>query len=200
MKLLGCIAVMEGLSFLTSYFVTRDAVNGWYQTIQKSPLTPPDWVFAPVWITLYAMLAVALWLLWNNRHSAHKALGFFLVQLALNYMWSPLFFGMAMFDAALGVLLAMIVTTVMAMAAAWKADRRVTWLMAPYLAWISFAAHLNYTIMALNLGKLKRRGSKPGANGGFGKRNRPKKTPRFYPWRFDWCISTLNRFSRLLKA
>lgn len=152
MPLAGLVLILQVLAFLTSYFVTENAVNGWYQGINKSPLNPPDWVFAPVWTVLYALLAVALWHLWRGRKNPRlkTALRFFLAQLALNYIWSPVFFGMGAFGAAFIIIVAMVALTIAAMVSAWNAKRLVVWLLAPYLVWIAFASHLNFYIMSAN--------------------------------------------------
>jgi len=150
--LAGLILILQILAFLTSYFVTENAVNGWYQSIHKSPLNPPDWVFAPVWTILYAMLAVALWHLWRGRKNPtlHKALIFFVVQLVLNYTWSPVFFGIGAFGLAFIIITTMVGLTVATMMLCWNSKRLVTWLLIPYLCWITFASHLNFAIMSLN--------------------------------------------------
>jgi len=143
---------LQTLAFLTSYFVTETAVNSWYQGIVKSPLSPPDWLFAPVWTTLYAMLAVALWQLWQLRAhmQARKAMLFFGVQLIANYTWSFVFFGMANFHAAFWLLVFIIFFTLRTMMTAWPVKRSVVWLLVPYLAWLGFASHLAYAVMTLN--------------------------------------------------
>lgn len=147
--LAAIILILQILAFLTSYFVTENAVNGWYQSINKSSLNLPDWVFAPVWTILYAMLGLALWKLWPMRHDprGRKALIFFLIQLGLNYLWSPVFFGLGAFAAALGIIILMVGFTIGCMM---NAGKIVSWLLAPYLAWISFATWLTYCVTVMN--------------------------------------------------
>ena len=150
--LIGLVLILQILAFLTSYFVTENAVNGWYQGINKSPLNPPDWVFAPVWTILYGMLAVVLWHLWRGRKNPvlNKALILFVIQLVLNYTWSPVFFGLGAFGAAFVIIVCMIALIVAVMWKAWPVKRSIVWLLAPYLAWITFASHLNFAILSLN--------------------------------------------------
>jgi tryptophan-rich sensory protein len=129
--------------------VTSDSVRDWYPTIAKPSWNPPSWVFGPVWTALYAMMAVAAWLVWR-RAGWGGALLWFAVQLALNATWSPVFFGMHRIGLALVNIvllwLAIVVTTV----AFWKVTPAAGWLFVPYLAWVSFATMLNLAIYRLN--------------------------------------------------
>ena len=132
--------------------VTATSVGTWYQTLARPSFNPPDWVFAPVWTTLYALMAFAAWRVWRRAGfaQARAALSLYVVQLALNLGWSVLFFGLRRPDYAL----AEIVVLWLAIAATWLAFRRIdgpaAWLLTPYLAWVSFAAVLNGAVVALN--------------------------------------------------
>jgi tryptophan-rich sensory protein len=152
MQPVGIIVILQVFAFLTSYFVTEGAVQGWYQTVHKAALSPPDWLFAPVWVALYTLLGIALWRLWRRRGDARgrRALIVFLLQLAGNYSWSFVFFGMRQFTAAFLLLLAIDLLTMACMLRCWWLDRKVTWLLAPYLAWIGFATYLAFEVMRLN--------------------------------------------------
>ena len=131
---------------------TSGAIPGWYRDIAKPEWTPPSWVFGPVWTALYLMMAVAAWLLWRQGGfpSQRKPLILFLVQLTLNAAWTPLFFGLH----SPGLAFAEIILLWMAIAATLAAFRRThlvaAWLLTPYLAWVSFAAVLNFTLWRLN--------------------------------------------------
>jgi len=124
----------------------------WYAALRKPAWNPPGWVFGPVWSTLYTMMAVAAWLVWKRGGFAaqRRPLALFLAQLALNAVWTPLFFGLH----RPGVAFAEIVLLWLAIAATLVAFRPVSraaaWLLAPYLAWVSFAAALNGTLWRLN--------------------------------------------------
>jgi tryptophan-rich sensory protein len=124
----------------------------WYAALKKPSWNPPSWVFGPVWSALYAMMAVAAWLVWKRGGFAaqRRPLSMFLVQLALNAAWTPLFFGLH----RPGLAFAEIVLLWLAIAATLGVFRRVNqaaaWLLAPYLAWVSFAAALNFEIWRLN--------------------------------------------------
>ena len=124
----------------------------WYPSLNKPSWNPPSWLFGPVWTALYAMMAVAGWLVWK-RHGlagAKAATLLFAVQLALNAAWSWLFFGLRMPGAAFAeiVLLwgAILGTTVLF----WKASVPAAVLFIPYLLWVSFAAALNFALWRLN--------------------------------------------------
>ena len=118
-----------------------------YATLAQPSWAPPAAVFGPVWTLLYIGMAVAAWLVWRERgwSRARGALGLFVLQLALNALWSWLFFAWhrgALGFAAILVLLALIVATVVAFA---RIRRAAAWLLVPYLAWVSFATLLNYS-------------------------------------------------------
>ena len=123
-----------------------------YATLDKPAWAPPPGVFGPVWTVLYLLMAVAAWLVWRERGwtRARGALGLFVVQLALNTAWSWLFFawhrgGLAFADIV--VLLGLIVATLFAFA---RVRRAAAWLLLPYLAWVSFATALNYSVWQRN--------------------------------------------------
>jgi translocator protein len=136
-----CLAVGGGAGFLTAQSVVT-----WFPTLVKPSFNPPAWVFAPVWTTLYIMMALAAWLVWLRKGS----LVLFYVQLALNFAWSLLFFGLHSPAMALVDIVALWVAILLTLLAFWKVDRRAGWLLVPYLAWVSFAGVLNASIWWLN--------------------------------------------------
>lgn len=137
-----------------SGMITREAITTWYPTLVKPSFNPPNWVFAPVWTLLYAMMGVAAGIIWNqmktDRTIVKKALQFFAIQLALNAVWSYLFFGLknpmlALLEIAL--LWLMIYETYLKFV---KINKIAGYLLLPYLAWVSFASVLNASILWLN--------------------------------------------------
>lgn len=123
-----------------------------YASLQKPDWAPPAAVFAPVWSLLYGLMGVAAWLVWRERgwSRAAGALGLFVAQLAVNAAWSWLFFGWhrgALAFADIVLLLALIVATLVAFA---RIRRLAAWLLAPYLAWVCFAAALNWSVWQRN--------------------------------------------------
>lgn len=128
--------------------VTTPAIPAWYDGLNKPPFNPPQAVFPVVWTILYILMGIAAWRVW--RAGGGSALVPFFIQLALNVVWSFAFFGArspAFGFLVIAVLWATIAWTIAAFAAV---DRAAPWMMAPYLAWVSFAAVLNGAIWYLN--------------------------------------------------
>jgi len=124
----------------------------WYRSLVKPAWNPPSWVFGPVWTTLYAMMAVAAWRVWQRGGWAKQApaLRLFLLQLALNFSWSYLFFRFQQIELALADIVLMWVLIVLTIRAFARIDRPAAWLLAPYLAWVTYATTLNAAIAILN--------------------------------------------------
>jgi len=145
-----CLGVCFAAAGVGSLF-TSTSVTTWYPTLIKPEWTPPDWVFGPVWSTLYAMMAVAAWLVWRRRGSeTQQALRIFALQLALNVLWSVLFFGLRL----PGVAFAEIILLWLAIGVTARVFGRISTsaglLFLPYFAWVGFAAILNFAIWRLN--------------------------------------------------
>jgi translocator protein len=151
-KLIIAIAIPLAIGALGSYF-TMPAVNGWYQTINKPSWNPPNWIFAPVWTTLYVLMGIAFYLVWksgNNSTTKRIAISFFIVQLALNSLWSVIFFNQRQLGWAFAEIILLwlfILFTIFAFA---NINKTAAWLLVPYISWVSFATILNYTIWQLN--------------------------------------------------
>ena len=127
--------------------------DAWYNMLNKSIVTPDGWVFGVAWTTLYALLGIALFLVMRNeqtRLSKTRAYLLFLIQMVLNALWSYTFFGAHMTGWALGVLIALIIASVMMMRAFRPFSKWASYLIWPYILWISFAAYLNIAIVWLN--------------------------------------------------
>lgn len=127
--------------------------DAWYNMLNKSIVTPDGWVFGVAWTTLYALLGIALFLVMRNeqtRLSKTRAYLLFLIQMVLNALWSYTFFGAHMTEWALVVLIALIVASVMMMRAFRPFSKWASYLIWPYILWISFAAYLNIAIVWLN--------------------------------------------------
>jgi len=121
----------------------------WYAALRKPSWTPPSWLFAPVWTLLYAMMAVAAWLVWRQTGLSSEV-GLFVVQLALNAAWSWLFFGLHRPGLAFADIVALWVAILGTLAAFWAVRPLAGWLLVPYLAWVSFASALNAAVWRLN--------------------------------------------------
>ena len=133
-------------------FSPDGASDVWYNVLNKPPLTPAGWVFAVVWPILYFILGIALYLIIvdKTRYSKAKSYGLFAVQMALNALWSYMFFGLNLMGVALIVLLMLIGFTIWLMVAFRQISRPAYYLVWPYLLWLAFALYLNGSIVLLN--------------------------------------------------
>lgn len=130
--------------------VTAPSIENWYRTIAKPDWTPPNWLFGPVWTVLFIMMGVAAWLVWKTRDRIAPAMMLFGVQLALNLGWSLLFFGARSPGLALIEVVLLWGSVLLTMLAFFGRQRTAGWLFVPYLAWVSFAAILNFAIWSMN--------------------------------------------------
>ena len=152
-QIAGGIALCEGVGFLGGLF-TRSSVNGWYKTLLLPPIAPPNWVFAPVWTILYAMLGVALAYLWAappNSVGRVWALRWFWIGLALNLAWSATFFGWRAPALGYAVIFTLWFAIVGLLWTGTRAARPTLWLLLPYFAWVTYASALNFGILSLNV-------------------------------------------------
>jgi translocator protein len=149
--LLIFILVAEAVGAAAS-LVTRPAVQNWFPDLVKPSFQPPDWLFAPVWVTLYLLMAVAAWRVWRMRGLNSSPLSLYIVQLALNCAWSFVFFGAHRIGLAMIEIATLFVLIVATAIAFWRNDKLAGVLMAPYIAWVGFATALNAAIFQLNGG------------------------------------------------
>lgn len=152
LKLILCIALAQAAGLIGTIF-TMPAIGTWYATLARPELAPPNWIFAPVWTTLYLLMGIAAFLVWQkglDRKEVKVALAIFGVQLVLNTLWSIIFFGLQSPGWAfveIVFLWTAIVATIIAFA---KVSKPAAWLLAPYILWVSFAGYLNFMIFWLN--------------------------------------------------
>lgn len=137
---------------LVGSLATFPNIDTWYTTLVQPSFAPPNWLFGPAWVTLYTLMGIALFLVWEKRKDDKfgAAMIFFFVQLLLNTLWSFIFFswhnlGLALFEIIL--MLGMIVVTTIYF---FKIRKAAGWLMVPYIAWVSFATILNFAFWILN--------------------------------------------------
>lgn len=133
---------------------TAQGLTAWYGTLTRPAIAPPNWVFGPVWTTIFALLGVAVWLVWRQAEAKPGAVRIafvvFVLQFAFNLGWSAAFFGLqniAVGLVVIGILWVLIVATILAFD---RVDRRAALLLVPYLLWVSFATVLNYQFWVLN--------------------------------------------------
>lgn len=149
---LGAIMLCQLAGVVGSVFTTP-AVKDWLPTLAKPSFFPPNWLFAPVWLTLYTMMGLALFLVWRQQQEGKPAVGaisLFLVHLGLNAAWSIVFFGLKDIASALAVIIVLWLMIVVLIAWFYRLSKPAAWLLIPYLAWVSFASALNYAIWQLN--------------------------------------------------
>jgi len=152
MKLATSIVICELAGVAGSIF-TVSSIPTWYAGLSKPWFSPPNWVFAPVWVALYAMMGAAAYIAIREeakgRH-VRLALGVFVIQLALNVLWSGVFFGLRSPIAGLAVIIALWLMIAYTIRLFLRISRPSGLLLVPYIAWVSFAALLNYYVYALN--------------------------------------------------
>lgn len=125
----------------------------WYNTLSKPFFTPPAWLFGPAWTFLYVLMAVSAFLVWRKRTTKKKvkeALKVFVIQLVLNLAWSPIFFGLHDIFLALLLILVLWYLILLTIREFYKIDKIASYLLWPYLVWVSFATILNFSVWYLN--------------------------------------------------
>ncbi|MCM8759434.1 MAG: tryptophan-rich sensory protein [Candidatus Omnitrophica bacterium] len=149
--LIASIGICMSAGIIGSIF-TSQSVDSWYKAINKPEITPPNWIFAPVWTLLYIMMGISLFFVWTSQRTARKtiALIIFFLQLILNMLWSAIFFGLQdVFLALVDIVLLWtgIFFTILAFR---RVSNIAAYLLVPYILWVSFATFLNYLIFIMN--------------------------------------------------
>jgi benzodiazapine receptor len=151
-KLVVCLVVTLSAGFIGSFF-TRPAISGWYSNLNKPFFTPPGWLFGPVWTALYLLMAVSAFIIWQKGlalPAVKTALALYLLQLALNFLWTPVFFGLKMPLLAFVEILLLCAAVVLTIRAFARISIFASALLLPYILWTCFAAVLNFSIWFLN--------------------------------------------------
>jgi len=131
-------------------FTTRISKEPWYSTINKPSFNPPDWVFAPVWTTLYIFMAFAIWLIWINPKKTKKIFYIYFIHLFVNTTWSVIFFGLHQIFLALLVIGLIIFFIIWLIRLYFPVNKWSVYLMIPYLGWCCYAFVLNLNLYLLN--------------------------------------------------
>ncbi|MFH0739626.1 MAG: TspO/MBR family protein [bacterium] len=151
-KFLMAIVLCEGAGIIGSVFTTP-AIGSWYATLAKPSFNPPNWIFGPVWTALFFLMGVALYLVWSSNNSSaggkKTAVLVFFQQLALNILWSVLFFGMQNPMLAFVEIIVLWLAILMTIFYFAKISKTAAWLLVPYILWVSFAGFLNFSIWRL---------------------------------------------------
>jgi len=148
-KLIVSIAIPLIAGFIGGIFTTKSIPN-WYATIQKPSFNPPNWIFGPVWTTLFILMGIALYLVWTSGKANNAALWIFGIQLALNVLWSIIFFGLHSPLWAFVDIIALWLAILATIISFFSVSPPAAYLLVPYILWVSFATILNWKIMVLN--------------------------------------------------
>lgn len=147
-KLVFLIVLFESIGFLLGS-ITQANIHSWYESLEKSSLTPPGFVFSIVWSCLYVLLACVAWLLLNQRHqaSSKKMLKMFMLQMLMNWLWTPLFFELHWVTfSAIWLIGLTCLNLALIREAHQKNNKMIAWLLLPYAVWLIFASYLNGVI------------------------------------------------------
>jgi tryptophan-rich sensory protein len=132
-------------------WVTTGSVSTWYAALVKPGFNPPDWVFGPVWTTLYVLMGFAAWRVWRAvKTLRHKAFALYSAQLGLNLLWSILFFGLHRIGLAMADLIALLAALLATGVSFARIDRIAGWCFVPYALWVGYAGVLNAALWWLN--------------------------------------------------
>ena len=152
MKFIISLLIPLAVGGISGFFTTK-AIPGWYAQLNKPWFNPPNWLFSPVWTSLYIMMGIALWLVWKSdapQILKRRAIYLFAAQLVLNFFWSLIFFNLHQIGWALVEIVAMWGMILLSIVAFAKINKAAAWLLVPYISWVSFATILNYSIWQLN--------------------------------------------------
>lgn len=144
------IALCEAAGVIGALSTSADST--WHLALHKPPLMPPGWLFAPVWVALYALMGLAAALVWQaaTTKTRGESLSLFAIQLFLNVAWSWLFFGVHSLAAAAWEIVLLWLAILAVLFDFSRTSRLAAWLLAPYLAWVTFAMYLAFSILLLN--------------------------------------------------
>jgi benzodiazapine receptor len=150
-KLVLSILICQSAGIVGAFF-TRRSISEWYVHINKPAFTPPSWVFAPAWLTLYTLMGIAAFFIWRKgvkTAGVRSALGVFLFQLILNSLWSMVFFGGRSISGGLVVIVFLWLAIVWTIKSFYAISKPAAALLIPYIAWVSFALVLNVAFLLL---------------------------------------------------
>jgi translocator protein len=152
-KLIIALAIPLIIGLAGGAFTSAEIPN-WYAKLNKPSWQPPNWLFGPVWTTLYILMGVALFLIWKSgarQTLKQSAIILFAIQLTLNFFWSLIFFNQHQIGWALAEIIVLWIFILLTIFSFGKINKAAAWLLVPYISWVSFATILNYNIWKLNL-------------------------------------------------
>ena len=146
------IVICQGAGLIGSV-ATFPSIPTWYASLDKPPFNPPNWIFGPVWTTLYTLMGIAAFLVWRKgirNREVKIALGIFVVQLVLNTLWSVIFFGLNSLAGGLVVIVVLWIAILLSIITFYRISKVAGVLLIPYILWVSFATILNFSLWQLN--------------------------------------------------
>lgn len=152
-RLLVASVLVSQLAGVIGSIATTPSIPTWYEGLIKPVFNPPNWIFGPVWITLYTLMGISLYLVWikgYQKPKVRKAVNLFIVHLAVNSLWSIVFFGLHYLGLALLTVVVLWILIAYLIKIFWDIEKRASQLLLPYLLWVSFASLLNLSIWLLN--------------------------------------------------
>jgi benzodiazapine receptor len=150
---LTCSIIICQLAGVVGSIFTISAIPTWYASLNKPWFTPPNWLFGPVWLTLYTLMGISLYLVWSKgfkKKKAKIALGIFAIQLGLNALWSFLFFGLQSPLLGLAGIIPLWIFIALSIWAFYRVDKKAACILIPYIMWVTVATALNYYVLILN--------------------------------------------------
>jgi tryptophan-rich sensory protein len=149
LRIIGLILICELAGLLGSLF-TSSVIPTWYASLQKPFFSPPNWLFAPVWTTLFALMGLSLYFVLQNKKIRNQLIAFS-VQMVLNIIWSLLFFGLKSPFYALVEIIFLWFSILTTIVLFYRTSKKAAYLLVPYILWVSLASILNYYVWMLNL-------------------------------------------------
>lgn len=150
--LIVSLLITLGIGAVAGLF-TEPEIKTWYIYLHKPTFNPPNWIFAPVWTSLYILIGISAWMIWKQRNSMPgytSAKNIYFVQLFFNFLWSIVFFGTHQIFGAIIIIALLWVCIIINMGKFARLNKTAAWLLLPYLLWVSFAGVLNVSIYLLN--------------------------------------------------
>lgn len=142
------------LAGIIGSLVTLNSVATWYETLNKPSFSPPNWFFGPVWLTLYLLMGISLYLVWSkglDDRAVKIGIALFAIQLFLNAIWSPIFFGFHALQLSFNVIILMWLFIMLTIVRFYSISKPAAYLLIPYIGWVTIASALNYFIWILNI-------------------------------------------------
>ncbi|OGF47614.1 MAG: TspO protein [Candidatus Firestonebacteria bacterium RIFOXYC2_FULL_39_67] len=152
LKLTASIIICELIGILGAIF-TMPAVKSWYMEINKPSFNPPNWIFGPAWTTLYLLMGIAFFLIWEKglkNSKVKNAAVVFIIQLIVNFLWSVIFFGGRSYFGGLITIVILWLLILANIIMFYRISKPAGLILIPYILWVSFASILNYYIFILN--------------------------------------------------